>query len=65
MIKKFEQYNKELNIAIDYYKNGQKRYEEWYLNGKKHSEDGPAFQKWYDNGQKWYEKWYLRDKFHR
>jgi len=45
MIKKFEQYNKELpEVIIDYHKNGQKIYEYWFLNVKLHREDGPAIQ---------------------
>jgi hypothetical protein len=33
---------------------------EWYLNGKRHREDGPAVE--YANGDK---HWYLNDKMHR
>ena len=33
---------------------------EWYLNGKRHREDGPAVE--YADGTKF---WYLNDKFHR
>jgi len=65
MIKKFEEYKEEPEVKIDYYKNGQKKYEKWYLNNKFHREDGPAIQDWYKNGQKMYEKWCLNDKFHR
>jgi hypothetical protein len=32
----------------------------WYLNGKRHREDGPAIE--YANGSKF---WYLNDKLHR
>ena len=32
----------------------------WYLNGKRHREDGPAIE--YTNG---YKSWYLNDKRHR
>jgi len=63
MIKKFEKFN-DPEVKIDYYSNGQKRYEEWYLNDKRHREDGPAIQRWYESGQK-YEEWYLNNKEHR
>ena len=33
---------------------------EWFLNGKRHREDGPAIE--YSNGPKF---WYLNDKLHR
>ena len=55
---------KSLKVKI-YYDNGQKKYERWYLNGKRHREDGPALQYFHSNGQKRYEYWYLRGKFHR
>ena len=32
----------------------------WYLNGKRHREDGPAIE--YSDGTK---RWYLNDKLHR
>jgi len=64
MIKTFEKFNKP-EIDVDYYPNGQKRYEYWLLNGKMHREDGPAYQSWYENGQKYYEYWSLNNKCHR
>ncbi|MBD3198235.1 MAG: hypothetical protein GF317_24510 [Candidatus Lokiarchaeota archaeon] len=51
-----------MDIKEDYYKNGQKKYEYWYLDGKLDRKDGPAVQCWYENGQKWYEYWYLNGK---
>jgi len=66
MIKRIKNFLKKQKVKIDYYENGQKKYESWYsLNGKKHREDGPAVQTWYENGQKWFERWYLNDKRHR
>jgi len=65
MIKKFENFNQELEVKEGWYKNGQKWYEFWYKNDKYHREDGPANQEWYENGQKKYEYWYLNDKLHR
>jgi len=35
------------------------------INGKRHREDGPAYQSWFENGQKWIEEWVLNDKYHR
>jgi antitoxin component YwqK of YwqJK toxin-antitoxin module len=48
-----------------YYENGNKEYESYYLNGKRHRENGPAYKGWYENGNKWYEYYYLNDKRHR
>ena len=51
--------------VIKYYDNGQKEFEVYYLDGKRHREDGPAAQWWYKNGQKEMEIYYLDDKRHR
>ena len=37
-----------------------KGYKEWYLNGKRHREDGPAVE--YADGK---QEWYRNDKLHR
>jgi len=50
---------------IEYYDNGQKKSERWYLNDKLHREDGPAIQHWYENGQKKSKRWWLNGKQHR
>jgi hypothetical protein len=63
-IKLFEEVNKQ-EVNINYWNNGQKKYEFWFLNGKKHREDGPASQFWFDNGQKKFEFWFLNGKYHR
>ena len=42
---------------VDVYDNGG---EEWFLNGNRHREDGPAIE--YADGSK---RWYLNDKMHR
>ena len=57
MIKKYEEYTNKPEVKIDYFDNGQKMYKIWYLNDKKHREDGPAVQWWYKNGQKGYEEY--------
>ena len=46
---------KEYTVKVD--KNGTK---EWYLNGKRHREDGPAYIS--ESGNK---QWYLNGKLHR
>ena len=65
MIKKFENFKEEPKVKIEYYDNGQKKSENWFLNDKLHREDGPAYQQWYENGQKDNEGWYLNGKIHR
>jgi len=62
MIKKFENFN---NPIITYYSNGQKKSEEWLLNGYLYRDDGPAFQSWFINGQKKVELWAINGKYHR
>ena len=54
-------YENFINPKIKYWNNGQKRSEEWLLNGYLHREDGPAYQNWYENGQKWIETWVHRE----
>ena len=54
-----------LKPVISYYRNGQKRREEHFLNGFCHREDGPSNQYWYDNGQKSTESYYINDERHR
>jgi hypothetical protein len=50
---------------IKYYDNGQKKSEEWFLDWKRHREDGPAYQIWSENGQKRIEEWFLNNRLHR
>jgi len=57
-MKTYEHFNEEAKIEIEYYHNGQKWFEMWYLNSKKHREDGPALQHWHNSGQKFYNIWY-------
>jgi antitoxin component YwqK of YwqJK toxin-antitoxin module len=61
-------YSKETNDLrklIEYWPNGNKFYESYWLNGKRHREDGPARQGWYENGTKQREIYYLNGKYHR
>ena len=49
-------------VMTDYYENGQKNYEEHWLNGKLHNETGPAYQSWYSTGQKCDEEYWLNGR---
>ena len=46
-----------IEYTVEVYDNGSKC---WYLNGKRHREDGPAVE-WSDGDK----HWYLNDKLHR
>jgi uncharacterized protein len=67
MLEKKEKWfeNNQLVKEIGYYSNGQKMYEDYYLDDKYHREDGPACQRWYENGQKKYEEYLLNGKYHK
>jgi len=49
--------NKMIKYTVKVYPDGSKH---WYLNGRRHREDGPACE--YANGDK---SWYLNGKYHR
>ena len=55
---------KKLDHKIRYYPNGNKWYENYYLNNKYHNENGPAYIYYYENGNKMYEMYYLNSKLH-
>ncbi len=57
--------NTKVKPKITYWDNDQKSTEEYYLNGKLHREDGPAYQYWHKNGQKKFELYYLNGNYHR
>ena len=46
-----------IEYTVKVWDNGDK---EWWLNGKRHREDGPAME-WADGSK----SWYLNDKYHR
>lgn len=50
--------------SIDYYENGNKMYEGYYLNGLRSREEGPAFIKYRENGEMEYQVYYLNGKQH-
>jgi len=47
-----------------FYYNGQIEREAYWLSGKRHNPDGPAYRSWYDNGQIEAEVYYLNYKLH-
>ena len=53
------------NPKITYHDNGNVLSESYYLNGKRHRENGPAFIFYYKNGKIYFEHYYLNDKYHR
>jgi len=48
-----------------YYESGELWCEEWWLNGKRHRTDGPAFIGYYKSGKLECERWCLNGKIHR
>ena len=38
--------------------------EQYYLNGKFHNPNGPAYRSWYENGQLYLEEYHLNDQRH-
>jgi uncharacterized protein len=50
-----------------WYKDGQKSYEIYYVNGKYHRDStvGPAYTSWYSDGQKEREYYHVNDECHR
>ena len=50
---------------IEFYENGNKKHEEYYINGKLHRKDGPARIGYYENGNKTCEGYYINGKLHR
>jgi hypothetical protein len=55
----------DLRKEIEYWPDGSKQREEYFLNGKYHRENGPARQGWYENGTKRYEAYYINGTYHR
>ena len=54
-----------INPKITYYSNGKIQYEDYFLNGKRHRENGPAFIFYYKNGKIYFEHYFLNGKCHR
>jgi len=50
-----------------WYRNGQKRYEQYLVNGKRHRDprEGSAVTSWYGNGQKWFKEHCVSGELHR
>ena len=60
-----ELHNENGSARQEWYKNGQKKLEQYYINGKLHREDGPAIIWWFEDGKKHSESYYINDKYHR
>jgi antitoxin component YwqK of YwqJK toxin-antitoxin module len=52
-------------IIRGHYKNRNIWYEEYYINGKLHTDGGPAYIWYYDNGDVAYKGYYINDLRHR
>lgn len=50
---------------IEYYPTGNKKREEWKINGKLHRIEGPAVIEWRSNGNLKIEEWYINGMLHR
>jgi antitoxin component YwqK of YwqJK toxin-antitoxin module len=51
-------------LTETFYPNGNVRFQSWYLNGKGHNEEGPAWIRYYEDGNVCYQTWYLNEKLH-
>jgi antitoxin component YwqK of YwqJK toxin-antitoxin module len=51
--------------VIEYYKNRNIQYEDYFINGEYHREDGPAVIEYYENGNIKSEEYYLYEQLHR
>jgi antitoxin component YwqK of YwqJK toxin-antitoxin module len=51
-------------LKEEFYPNGNVIFQEWYLNGEIHNEEGPAYISYYANGTVAYQEWYLNGKWH-
>ena len=51
-------------VTWKYYKNGQLRYEGYWIGSKYHNPNGPAWRSWYENGQLKYEAYWIDGKRH-
>jgi antitoxin component YwqK of YwqJK toxin-antitoxin module len=47
-----------------FYPNGKVWQQEWYLNGERHNEEGPANIWFYDSGKVSFQSWYLNGNIH-
>ena len=52
-------------VEKEYYESGNVYCESYYINGKIHREDGPAYIWYYDNGDVAYKGYYINDLRHR
>jgi antitoxin component YwqK of YwqJK toxin-antitoxin module len=52
-------------VEKEYYESGNVYCESYYINGKIHREDGPAYIWYYDNGDVAYKGYYIKGELHR
>ena len=52
-------------LYTEYYVNGNKKYEGYYKDGRRHRQDGAAWIWYHKNGYKWFEGYYKDGKWHR
>mgnify|MGYP002507824257 CR=1 FL=1 len=50
---------------IEYYKNGNIKSIDYYINGVSHREDGPAIIGYYENGEVRFKTYFINDKIHK
>jgi len=53
-----------LKYEKGFYDNGELKWEWWFLNGKHHNDEGPAFIWYRENGSVKWKEWYLNGKLH-
>ena len=54
----------EAKVVWKYYDNGKLEYEAYYIDGKLHNPNGPAYRSWYKNGNLATEECRIDDKYH-
>ncbi|MCP4649546.1 MAG: hypothetical protein GY853_05635, partial [PVC group bacterium] len=61
---KGELHNENGPAYVRFYRDGQKKYEEYCIKGNLHNKNEPAIIFWHENGQKRYEGYYIDGKRH-
>jgi antitoxin component YwqK of YwqJK toxin-antitoxin module len=61
----YDKKTNDIRKNIEYWSNGNKRDEAYFLNLNLHREDGPARHGWYKNGTKEFESYFINGKLHR
>jgi hypothetical protein len=50
-------------LKEEFYPNGSVRYQEWFFNGHRHNEEGPANIWFYEDGKVRHQEWCLNGKY--